>query len=83
MTLVAIAEFIAKSDLKKATLGVYFWTSLILAKAKFPELLPAETVGELLMLIIVAVFAGNVLTHLIQKRYAAKGSKLPIPAEGA
>lgn len=70
-TLNLLAEFIAKSDLKKVGVAVYFWTSLLVCKAKFPALMGEENLTQLLLLLILAVFFANVATHYIKNRYGA------------
>lgn len=74
MNLMLIAEFIAKSDLKKASMAVYFWTTLLLMKWKLPTSIGDGIFSDICIIIIVAAFAGNVLTHFIRGRYPAKGS---------
>lgn len=67
-----IAQFLAKSGLRKPALAVYFWTSLLFYQWKAPRPLGDDFFSQLLMLILVAVFAGNVLEHYIRSRYPVK-----------
>lgn len=82
--LMLIAEFLAKSDLKKATLAVYFWSTLLLLEYKVPSAMSEETFCQLGILIIVAAFFSNVATHYIRNRYGngnANGGTHAKPAD--
>jgi hypothetical protein len=75
--LMLLAEFIAKSDLKKASLAVYFWSTLCLLKWKVPPALSEDSFVQLGLIIIIAAFGGNVLTHYIRSRYPVAGEAKP------
>jgi hypothetical protein len=78
MNLKMIADFIAKSDLKKMSVACYFWTSLcymLLQNTKDNVILPPVTFAQLGIIIIIAAFGGNVLTHYIRNQYPLKDGK--------
>lgn len=87
MNIMLVAEFLEKSDLKKITVGCYFWTSLLFMKWEVPNVISDETFGDLATLIIFAVFFSNVATHFIKHKYGGGNGNgnghMAAPAAGA
>ena len=78
MTLPLIAEFIAKSGLRKILSGIYIFTALsYLLKL---GVLPADHYVQLATIIILALFGGNVAEHFMANK-ARKESPEPIRLE--
>lgn len=78
MSLLAIAEFLAKSGMRKIGSGIYMFTALIALRSQ--NLIETSAFVELSQWLIIALFGGNSIEHFLKTK-ASLGNQAAAPVQ--